>query len=158
MSGAGVVRAFVQPTAIACRSVCRVEWKRHRYDSCIAWSSERTVACRRPTIASVLADRPILLATYHRLHSHLNAPDRTRQLALFGRYSRPTYYLNTKNCSLSIVSTATDQKPQKALKRWYYPPSHRLNANVMLSNITFLMIFFCGFWSIAVNIIDKLQF
>jgi len=27
-------------------------------------------------------------------------------------------------CSLSIVLTATDQKPQKSLKRWYYPPSH----------------------------------
>ena len=32
--------------------------------------------------------------------------------------------INTKNCSLSIVLTATDQKPQKSLKRWYYPPSH----------------------------------
>ena len=29
--------------------------------------------------------------------------------------------------------TATDQKPQKSLKRWYYPPSHCLNVNVMLS-------------------------
>jgi len=29
-----------------------------------------------------------------------------------------TYHLiNTKNCSLSIVLTATDQKPQKSLKR-----------------------------------------
>jgi len=29
----------------------------------------------------------------------------------------PTYtYINTKNCSLSIVLTATDQKPQKSLK------------------------------------------
>ena len=26
-------------------------------------------------------------------------------------------YINTKNCSLSIVLTATDQKPQKSLKR-----------------------------------------
>jgi len=25
--------------------------------------------------------------------------------------------INTKNCSLSIVLTATDQKPQKSLKR-----------------------------------------
>ena len=49
--------------------------------------------------------------------------------------------INTKNCSLSIVLTATDQKPQKSLKRWYYPPSHCLNVNVMLSNMTFLMIF-----------------
>ena len=49
--------------------------------------------------------------------------------------------INTKNCSLSIVLTATDQKPQKSLKRWYYPPSHCLNVNMMLSNMTFLMIF-----------------
>ena len=41
--------------------------------------------------------------------------------------------INTKNCSLSIVLTATDQKPQKSLKRWYCPPSHCLNVNVMLS-------------------------
>jgi len=40
-----------------------------------------------------------------------------------------------------ILLTATDQKPQKSLKRRYYPPSHRLNVNVMLINITFLMIF-----------------
>jgi len=49
------------------------------------------------------------------------------------------YNYNTKNCSLSIVLTATDHKPQKSLKRSYYPPSHRLNVNVMLSNMTFLM-------------------
>jgi len=49
--------------------------------------------------------------------------------------------INTKNCSLSIVLTATDQKPQKSFKRWYYPPSHCLNVNMMLSNMTFLMIF-----------------
>jgi len=50
-------------------------------------------------------------------------------------------HINTKNCSLSIVLTATDQKPQKSLKRWYYPPSHCLNVNMMLSNMTFLLIF-----------------
>jgi len=65
--------------------------------------------------------------------------------------------INTKNCSLSIVLTATDQKPQKSLKGWYYPLSHRLSVNVMLSNITFLMIF-CSFWSVVVNTIHKLQF
>jgi len=42
--------------------------------------------------------------------------------------------ITTKNCSLSIVLTATDQKPQKSLKRRYCPPSHRLNVNAMLSN------------------------
>ena len=31
-----------------------------------------------------------------------------------------------KNCSLSIVLTATDNKTAKIIKRWYYPPSHRL--------------------------------
>ena len=51
------------------------------------------------------------------------------------------FVINTENCSLSIVLTATDQKPQKSLKRWYYPPSHCLNVNVMLSNMAFLMIF-----------------
>ena len=49
--------------------------------------------------------------------------------------------INTKNCNLSIVLMAMDQKPLKSLKRWYYPPSHCLNVNVMLSNMTFLMIF-----------------
>ena len=34
--------------------------------------------------------------------------------------------INAKNCSLSILLTATDQKPQKSIKRWYYTPSHRL--------------------------------
>ena len=34
----------------------------------------------------------------------------------------PLWGINTKNCSLSIV--------QKSLKKWYYPPSHRLNVNV----------------------------
>ena len=49
--------------------------------------------------------------------------------------------INSRSCSLSIALTAMDQKPQKSLKRLYYPPSHRLNVNVMLSNMTFLMIF-----------------
>ena len=41
-------------------------------------------------------------------------------------------YINTKNCSLSIMLTAMDQKPQ----RWYYASSHHLDVSVMLSNIT----------------------
>ena len=65
--------------------------------------------------------------------------------------------INTKNCSLSIVLTATDQKRQKSLNRSYYPPSHCLNVNVMMSNMTFFDDF-CGFWSVAVNTMDKLQF
>jgi len=39
---------------------------------------------------------------------------------------------------------------------WYYPLSRRPNANMMLSNITIMM--FCGFGSIAVNMVDKLLF
>jgi len=49
--------------------------------------------------------------------------------------------INTKNCSLSIVLTATDQKPQKLLKIITHECDHCLNVNVMLSNMTFLMIF-----------------
>jgi len=44
----------------------------------------------------------------------------------------------------------------KIIKRWYYPPSHRLDVNVMLSNHLFYD--FCSFWSMAVNTIVKLQF
>jgi len=40
-----------------------------------------------------------------------------------------------------MVLTATDQKPQKSSQRRYYQPSRRLNVNVMLSNITFLVTF-----------------
>jgi len=40
---------------------------------------------------------------------------------------------------------------------WYYPPSHRLNVNVMLSDITFFMIF-AVFLSVTVNIMHKLLF
>jgi len=36
--------------------------------------------------------------------------------------------INSKNCSLSIVSTATDQKPQKSLKRSYYSASLDIQA------------------------------
>ena len=41
-----------------------------------------------------------------------------------------------KTCSLSIVLTAADQKPQKSFKRRYYPSSQRLNVNVMLSRLS----------------------
>jgi len=36
-----------------------------------------------------------------------------------------------KNCSLYIMLTATDKKTQNH-KKWYYPPSRRLNVSVML--------------------------
>ena len=51
------------------------------------------------------------------------------------------YDINTKNCRLSIVLTATDQKPQKSLKRSYYSASRWHSGNVMAGNITFWMIF-----------------
>ena len=44
--------------------------------------------------------------------------------------------MNMKKFSISIVLTATDQKPQKSSKVFYHLRSHRLNVNVMLSNIT----------------------
>ena len=47
-------------------------------------------------------------------------------------------------------------KTAKIIKGGNYPPSHRLNVNVMPSNIAFYD--FWGFWSVAVNIMDKLQF
>jgi len=59
---------------------------------------------------------------------------------MFYGYDGPTSE-NVKNCSLSMILTATDQKPQKSLKRLYYPPLHRLTINVMLSNVAFFMIF-----------------
>ena len=68
-------------------------------------------------------------------------PLRTRSTFTAAKHTRIICQINTKNCSLSNVLTATDQKPHESLQRWYYPPSHRLNVNVMLTNITFLMIF-----------------
>jgi len=54
------------------------------------------------------------------------------------------------------VLTATDQKPQKSLKSTsYYAPLHRLNVNVMLSNMTFLIIFA---FLIRRQLMDKLKF
>ena len=47
-------------------------------------------------------------------------------------------------------------KTAKIIKRGYYTPSRRLFVNVMLSNTPFYD--FCGFWCVAVNTGDKLQF
>jgi len=55
----------------------------------------------------------------------------TARQTVFMSFIVSVIIINTKNCRLSIVLTATDQKPQKSLKRWYYPPSHRLNVNVI---------------------------
>ena len=52
------------------------------------------------------------------------------------------YGVNIKDCSLSVVLTVTDQKPQKkSLKRWYYSASHWHSGDVMMGNIIILMIF-----------------
>ena len=40
--------------------------------------------------------------------------------------------INIKNCSLSTVLTSTDQK---SLKRWYYPPSHRLIKDLRVTGV-----------------------
>jgi len=55
-----------------------------------------------------------------------------------------TANINTKNCSLSNVLTATDQKLQKSLKRSYYSASRWHSGDVMVRN-NFLMIF-AGFF------------
>ena len=55
---------------------------------------------------------------------------------LFDLMTFCTLYFHIKSSSLSVVLTATHQKSQKSWK-WYYSASHRLNVNVMLSNITF---------------------
>jgi len=52
-----------------------------------------------------------------------------------------TANINTKNCSLSIVLTATDRKRQKSLKRWYYTASRWHSSDLMVGNMIFLMIF-----------------
>jgi len=52
------------------------------------------------------------------------------------------------------VLTATDQKPQKSLKRLYYPPPHCMNVNVMLSNMTFLIFVI---FNMAVAVILNIQ-
>ena len=51
---------------------------------------------------------------------------------------------------IHFVNSHGSKTAKKIIKRWYYPPSRRLNVNVMLSNITFLWCF-CSFWSMAVN-------
>ena len=45
----------------------------------------------------------------------------TARQTVFMSFIVSVIIINTKNCRLSIVLTATDQKPQKSLKRWYYP-------------------------------------
>ena len=45
------------------------------------------------------------------------------------RTSPSLRHINTKNCSLSTVLTATDQRPQKSLKRSYYSASRWHSGN-----------------------------
>ena len=93
------------------------------------WSAVRNTTCALGPLGSRFGPSSLApVGIHHLLPSNLTT-------------GRKLPEINTKNCSLSIVLTATDQNPQKSLKRWYYPPSHCLNVNVMLSNMTFLMIF-----------------
>jgi len=72
-------------------------------------------------------------------------------------FDNKTGNINTKNCSLSIVLTVTDQKLQKPLKGSYYWASRWYSRDVIVCNISFLNDF-CGFWSITIYTMDKLQF
>ena len=55
--------------------------------------------------------------------------------------------------------TASDtSKTANITKRWYYPPAHRLNVNVLLSNITFFVIFAVLDVSLAVNLCINYSF
>ena len=56
-------------------------------------------------------------------------------------FDNKTSNISTKNCTLSIMLTATDQKPQKSLKGHITQHHGDIQANVMVGNITFLMIF-----------------
>jgi len=57
-----------------------------------------------------------------------------------------------------VYINSDGSKTAKIIKRRYYPPSHRLNINAMWFWITSPFYDFCCFWSIAVNIADKLLF
>jgi len=47
--------------------------------------------------------------------------------------------INVKKLQFIHKLTASDRsKTAKVTKRWYHPPAHRQNVNVLLSNITFL--------------------
>ena len=75
-------------------------------------------------------------------------------------------------CRTSLILTHPTCicRPRRGWSRWnfteifgirklrlYYSASRWHSGNVMVGNITFLMIF-CGLWSVAVNTMDKLQF
>ena len=48
-------------------------------------------------------------------------------------------WIYVKKTAFRHELTANDtSQTAKITKRWYYPPAHRLNVNVLLSNITFL--------------------
>jgi len=58
---------------------------------------------------SLSCDRTVVLFPFSTFISH--------SASVSFRISLLLSVINTKNCSLSIVLTATDQKPQKSLKR-----------------------------------------
>jgi len=75
---------------------------------------------------------------------------------LFERYVSDNSNICKKNCSLYIVLTATDQKPQKLQKGTIN------HTNIAWKSILVWLIVpfcnFCGFWIVAVNTVYRLQF
>ena len=67
--------------------------------------------------------------------------------------------INVKKLQFIHKLTASDtSKTADITKRWYYPPAHRLNVNVLLSNITFFVIFAVSDVSLTVNLCINCSF
>jgi len=64
--------------------------------------------------------------------------------------------INDKNCSLSILLTAMDEKLQKSYKG--HITQHHVDVYTTWSWVVSPFYDLCSFWSMAVNTIDKLQF
>ena len=72
------------------------------------------------------------------------------------KFGNKTANIHIKNCSLSKMLTATDLKPQKSLKGDI--TQHHVDIQAMWRWVISPLNDLCGFWSVAVNIMDKLQF
>ena len=74
----------------------------------------------------------------------------------FGHRRRWCYMYKCKNCSLYTMLTATDRKTQNHKKG---NVNHtNIDVQAMLVWLTLLFMIFCGFRSVAVNSVYKLQF
>jgi len=49
--------------------------------------------------------------------------------------------------ALTANAVTNTSKTAKIVKKWYYPPSHRLTVNALLNNVTFYD--FCCFWCVS---------